>query len=119
MCQATHTSVLSSISVLLSLSTCMKVTVVVLCVCVSVTALAATYLVYMSKVRQYTVSCRLLKTYIVWTPLKMFGSGYMALFACHDDWRLSSFSTKTHQWFLTITQGIVYEPLGRNDDYLN
>ena len=31
------------------------------CKCVSVTALAATYLVYVSKVRRYTVSCRLLK----------------------------------------------------------
>ena len=42
------------------------------CVCVSVTALVATYLVYMSKVRQHTVSCRLLKICIVWTSLKMF-----------------------------------------------
>ena len=34
-------------------------------VCLSVTALAAMYLVYMSKVMQYTVSCRLLKICIV------------------------------------------------------
>ena len=32
--------------------------------CVSVTALVATYLVYMSKVRWHAVSCRLLKIYI-------------------------------------------------------
>ena len=32
---------------------------VCVCVCVSVTTLAATYLVYMSKVRRYTISCRL------------------------------------------------------------
>ena len=42
-------------------------TVVVLCaskcVSVSATVLVATYLVYMSKVRRYTVSCRLLKIY--------------------------------------------------------
>ena len=61
------------------------------CVCkhVSVTVLAATYLVniiiIMSKVRQYTVSCRLLKIHIVWTLLKTFRLGDMVSFACHDD----------------------------------
>ena len=40
--------------------------------CVSVTTLAATYLVYISKVRRYRVSSRLLKIGIVWTSLKMF-----------------------------------------------
>ena len=59
-------------------------------VCLSVTVLAATYLVYMSKVRQHTVSC------IVWTSLKTFPLGDMELFACHDDQRLGSFSTKKH-----------------------
>ena len=49
--------------------------------CLSVTTLAATYLVYMSKVRRYTVSYR---HYIVWTSLKTFCLGDMALFACHD-----------------------------------
>ena len=64
----------------------MRVTIVILCVCVSVTVLAATYLVvYVSKVRQYTVSRRLLKIYIMWTLLKMFCSGDMVLFAYHDD----------------------------------
>ena len=58
---------------------------VCLCVCLSVTTLAATYLVYMFKVRRYTVSCRLLKTCIVWASLKMFHSGDTAIFACHDD----------------------------------
>ena len=89
----------------LSLGACAMVTVVVLWVsewvCVSVTALVATYLLYMSKVRQYTVSCRLLNICIVWTSLKTFCSGDMASFACHDDRRLSSFSIKTHQCFLT------------------
>ena len=61
---------------LLSLGACARVTVVVLCVymcvCVSVTVLVATYLVYVSKVRRHTVSCRLLKICIVWTSLKRF-----------------------------------------------
>ena len=49
------------------------------CVCVSVTtALAATYLVCMSKVRHHRVPCRLLKICTVWTSLKMFCSGDMA-----------------------------------------
>ena len=101
-----------------------RVTVVVLyvcvCVCVSVTALAATYLVYMSKVRRYTVSCRLLQICIVWTSLKTFCSGDMASFACHDDRPLCSFSTKNTPMVLdTITNGTVYEPLGRSNDYLN
>ena len=56
-----------------------------LSVCVSVTVLVATHLVYMSKVRRYTVSCRLLKVCIVWTSLKMFHLGDMASFACHND----------------------------------
>ena len=46
-------------------------------VCVSVTALAATYLVCMSKVRHHVVPCRLLKICIIWTSLKMFSSGGM------------------------------------------
>ena len=53
--------------------------IVVLCVCVvcvSVTVLAATYFVCMSKVRHHRVPCRLLKICIVWTLLKMFCSGH-------------------------------------------
>ena len=88
--------------------------------CLSVTALAATYLVYISKVRRYTVSCRLLKICFVWTSLKTFRSGDMASFACHDDRLLSSFSTKSTPIVLdTITNGTAYEPLARSDDYLN
>ena len=88
--------------------------------CLSVTALAATYLVDMSKVRHYTVSCRLLKICILWTSLKMFHSGDMAPFACHDDQRLGSFSTKITQIVLdTIINGTVYEPLARSNNYLN
>ena len=82
--------------------------------------LAATHLVHMSKLRQYTVSCRLLKICIVWTPLKTFDSGDMALSACDDDRQLGAFSIKNTPMVLeTITNGIVYEPLARSDDYLN
>ena len=61
----------------------MRVTVsrsvsVCVCVYVSVTALAATYLVCVSKVRHHRVPCRLLKICIVWTLLEMFCLGDMA-----------------------------------------
>ena len=70
-------------------------------------------------VRCHTVSCRLLKIYISYTVLKTFRLGDMALFACHDDQQLGSFSTKkTPMVFDTIRNGIVYEPLARCDDYL-
>ena len=62
----------------------------------SVTVLPATYLVYVSKVRQHTVSCRLLKICIVWTLLKTFRSGDMAIFACHDDLATRLFLDKKH-----------------------
>ena len=97
-----------------------RVTVVVLSVCVSVTTLTAAYLVYMSKVRQYTISCKLLKICIVWTSLKMFCSGDVALFVCHDHRQLRSFSTENTPMVLDmITNGTVYELLARSDDYLN
>ena len=48
-----------------------------MCVCLFVTALATTYLVCMSKVRDHRVPCRLLKICIVWPSLKMFCSGDM------------------------------------------
>ena len=47
-------------------------------VCLSVTTLAATYLVCMSKLRHHRVPCRLLKLCIVWISLKIFCSGDMA-----------------------------------------
>ena len=88
-----------------------------LSVCLSVIALPATYMVYVSKVRRHTVSCRLLKICIMWTLLKTFHSGDMAIFSCHDDWRLGSFSTKNTPMVLnTIRNGIVYGPLARSDD---
>ena len=69
----------------LTLGACARGTVVVLCVCVcvcvcvsvclSVTALAATYLVCMSKLRHHRVPCRLLKVFIAWISLKIFCSG--------------------------------------------
>ena len=46
--------------------------------------------------------------------MKTFSSGDMALFACHDDQRLGSFSTKNTP--MVITNGIVYESLARSDD---
>ena len=96
---------------------------VCVCVCLSVclfdTIVVATYLVYMSKVRRHTVSCRLEKLSMVWTSLKMFSSGDMALFASHDDRQLSSFLDKNTPMVLDTTRnGIVYEPLARSDDYL-
>ena len=84
----------------------------------SVTVLAATYLIYTSKVRQYPVSRTLLKIRIVWTLLKTFCSGDMASFACHGHnyRRLGCFSTKnTLIIFDMITNGTVYEPLARSD----
>ena len=97
---------------------------VCVCVCVSVsvsvTVLVATYLVYMSKVRWHTVFCRLLKIRIVWTLLKTFPSGDMALFACHDDRQLGSFLTKNTPMVPdTIRNGTVYELLARGDNYLH
>ena len=87
---------------------------------VSITALAVAYLVYMSKVRRHTETCRLLKIFIVWTSVKMFRSGDMALFACHDDRRLVSYSIKSIPMILdTITNGVVYELLAESDNYLN
>ena len=84
--------------------------------CLSVTTLMATYLVYMSKVSRYTVSCRFSKICIVWTLLKTFSSGDMVfnLFASYNYQRCSSFSTKNTP--MVITKGIVYEPLARSDD---
>ena len=57
---------------------------------------------------------------IVWTSLKTFHSEDMVSFACHDDQRLGSFSTKSTPIVLdTITNGTVHELLARSDDYLN
>ena len=57
-------------------SRCVCVCVCVcLSVCLSVTALAATYLVCMSKLRHHRVPCRLLKVFIAWISLKIFCSG--------------------------------------------
>ena len=52
----------------------------------------------------------------MWTSLKMFRSGDIALFACHDDQRLGS---NTPMVLDKITSGIVYEPLAKSDDCLN
>ena len=52
-------------------------------------------------------------------PLKTFCLGDMALFSCHDDHQLGSFSTKNTPMVLdTTTNGTVYEPLVRSDDCL-
>ena len=94
----------------------MRLTAVIVCVhlfvYLSVTALAGIYLVYKSKVRRHSVSCRHLKICIVWTLLKTFHSGDMVTFACNDDQGLGSFSTKNTPMVLdTITNGTVYETL--------
>ena len=90
------------------------------CVRRSVTTLMAAYPVYMSKVRRHTVSCWLLKICIVWTLLKTFRLGDMALFASYDYQRLGSFLTKNMPMVLDmIRNSIVYKALTRSDDYLN
>ena len=66
--------------------------------------------------RRHTVSCRLLKIRIVWTSLKIFYSGDMALFAYHDDWRLSYLMTKNTPMLLDV---IINGSLAKSDDYLN
>ena len=96
-------------------SACTRITVVIVCVreggrVLSVITLVATYLVYMYKMRQYTVPCMLLKMYIVWISLKTFRLGDMALFACHDDrwlWLFLDTSNSWHdyKWHSTWTAG--------------
>ena len=72
---------------------------VCVCVCVCVTALAATYLICMSKVRHHRVPCRLLKIYFVWTSLKCFVREIwrdLPATMIHD----SALSRQeTHQWY--------------------
>ena len=71
-------------------------------VCLSVTMLAATYLVYVSEVRQYTVSCRLLKMCCVDFAENVFRLGDMALHM-HLSATMTGDSAlsrqKTYQWF--------------------
>ena len=62
---------------------------------------------------QSEVSCRLLKICIVWILLKTFPSGDMVLFACHDDRRLSSFSTKNTTILLDLTRLEMAEYMNR------
>ena len=85
---------------LLSLSACMRVTVVV--VSVSVTALVATYLVYMSKLRWHRVSCRFLKDMHCVDFVEDVCSGDRVLFACHNDGSFPTTIKTPHQWFLTM-----------------
>ena len=48
----------------------------------------------------------------------MFCLGDMMSFACHYNWQFGSFSTKnTPMVFDTITNGIAYKLLARNDNY--
>ena len=89
--------------------------------CVSITMLVATYLVYMSKVRRHTVSCRLLKIYNHYCVdlLKTFCLGdiyYLPAMMISD---LALLDKNTPMVLDTIRNGIVYEPLARSDDYLN
>ena len=90
--------------------------VVVVCVYLSYHTSSYIHLVYMSKVRRHTVSCRLLKD-VMWTFLETFCLRDVALFACYYDWRLSSFSIKNTPVVLNaIRNGTVYEPLARGDN---
>ena len=68
--------------VFLTLGTCARVTVVVLCVCVC-TKLAATYLNYMMKVRCHQAFYAELNVCIVWMSLKTLRSKFLATFADH------------------------------------
>ena len=95
-----------------------RVTVLGVCLCVCYCASSNIPGLYVQSEVIYS-SGRLLKIYIVWTLLKMFRSGDMALFACDNDQRFSSFSTKNTPMVLDmIINGTVYQPLARNDDYL-
>ena len=80
---------------------------VCLFVYLSVTALAATYLVYTSKVWQHGISSRLLKICIVWTLLETFCSGDMVEFVCNND-RVFLNRRKTCQWFFARLQMAQY-----------
>ena len=73
--------VTNQISVLLTLGTCARVTVVILCICVSVTTLTATYLVCESKVQFYKVPYSVPNACIVYISLKMLCSPALASFA--------------------------------------
>lgn len=82
------------------------------------------HLVYVSKVRHYynIAACRLLLILIciVWNSLRAFHLGDMALFACHNDWRLGSFSIKRILKVIdTTTNGTVFEPQDRREDCLS
>ena len=68
----------------LTLGACTRGTVVVLCVSLSVTILAATYLIYTSKVRGHRILYGIFKILIVWLLLKMLHSKVLASFAEHD-----------------------------------
>ena len=71
------------------------------CVCVCATALAATYLVCMSKVRHHRVPCRLLNICIVWTLLKCF---VREIWRDLPDRLLDSFSTRNTLMVFDMTR---------------
>ena len=66
---------------LLTLGACARVTVVVLCVCLSVTTLAATYLVYGSRLLRYKVPYGVPNAWFVWISQKTICSPVLASFA--------------------------------------
>ena len=78
------------------------------CVCVCMCYRTSGYIPGLYVQSEAAYSCRLLKICIVWTSLKTFHSGDMALFACHNDQRLRSFSTKNTPIVLDTINGIVY-----------
>ena len=93
--------------------------VVVVCVCVSVCVCyrASGYIPGLCVQSEVAYSFLwLLKVCIVWTLLETFHLGDTVSFACHDDWRLSSFSIKkSHQWLLMRLE-IAQYILARSDD---
>ena len=51
---------------------------------ITITMLATTYLIYMSKIQCYRVLYGVFKVFVVWLLLKMFRSKVLASFADHD-----------------------------------
>ena len=80
--------------VILTLSACARGTVVCLCVYLSVTTLAATYLIYTSKIRCPRVLYGIFQIFNVWLLLKMLCFKVLASFADHHSLPRSLMSTR-------------------------
>ena len=69
---------------MITLSACVRDTVVILRVCLSITMPAATYLFYTSQVRCYEVSYGISNVCRAWISLKMLHSKVLASFVDHN-----------------------------------